>query len=460
MVFLGIDLGTSFIKGAVLDLEARRIRRVRRIPFPNPLPNSNPLFCEYDPAEVVRVAGRFIQELSAGAPDCQGVVMCGQMHGMVLLDARGKARSTCISWRDQRALMPHPSGEGTYFDVYCRRISPEQRRDLGNELRPGTPGGILFWLAEQGRLPADLLPASIPDFVLHALTGAAPSVDVTNGMAYGLLNLRTRGWHQGVIEALGLPRLRWPLLRRQGEVAGELQAGGRAVPCYTPSGDFQCALAGTLIDAGELSLNISTGSQVSRLTPQLQLGDCQTRPFFDNQFLNTITHIPGGRALNLLIDLLSELGKAAGAPLENPWDYIARQVEKIQETDLRAELCFFAGPMGDRGALANIRGNNLTVGHLFRAAFENMAENYYHCARRVWPEGTWRNLALSGGLAVKIEALREIIRKKFQAECRLAPCPEDSLLGLLALALAFSGKSASVGQAMAALRAQHGGYLE
>ncbi len=460
MVFLGIDLGTSFIKGAVLDLDKRSIRHVRRAPFPDPIPNPNALFCEYEPEKVVRAAGDFLHQLAAFAPDCDGIVMCAQMHGMVLLDEEGGVRSPVLSWRDQRALMPHPSGEGTYFDVYRRRISAEHRKELGNELRPGTPGGFLFWLAEQGKLEPGLLPASIPDFVLHALTGAEPSVDLTNGMAYGLLNLRTRDWHHEVIGSLGLPHLRWPPVRPQGEVAAHLQIGGRTVPCYTPAGDFQCAVAGTLMDTEELSLNISTGSQVSRLTPELELGDYQTRPFFDGQFLNTITHIPGGRALDLLLRLLSELAESSGVTLPSPWSYISQQVAEVEQTDLHAGLYFFAGPLGDCGSISNIRGDNLTVGHLFRAAFDNMADNYHQCALRVWPQGSWRNLIFSGGLGIKLEVLREIVCKKFQADYRLVPCPEDTLLGLLALALVFSGRSASVVHAMAELRAQESSYLE
>jgi sugar (pentulose or hexulose) kinase len=458
--FLGIDLGTSFIKGAVLDLDARRIRHVHRIPFPDPLPNPNALLCEYDPDEVVKVTENFIKELSTFAPDCSGIVMCTQMHGMVLLSEKGQVRSRCISWRDLRALMPHPSGEGSYFDVYTKRISAEHKRELGNELRPGTPGCFLFWLAEQGKLEPGLIPVSIPDFVLHALGGSAPSVDLTNGMAYGLLNLKNLDWHYPVMEEIGLPRLRWPAVRIHGEVAGQLKTGRNLVPCYTPVGDYQCSVAGTLLTAEELSLNVSTGSQVSRLTPKLDLGDCQSRPFFDGKFLNTFTHIPAGRSLNLLLDLLSELAQGEGISLANPWPYVTEQVSKIERTDLQVGLYFFAGPYGDRGAISNIRGDNFTVGHLFRAAFNNMADTYYQCALRIWPERAWRNLVFSGGLAVKLEVLRQIIQKQFQTDYRLAPCAEDSLLGLLALALAFSGRVKSVEQAMADLRAQEQSYIE
>lgn len=452
MSFIGIDLGTSFIKGAVLDLDARQIRHVHRIPFPDPLPNPNVLVCEFNPDEIVKVTGDFIKELSRFSPDCSGIVMCSQMHGLVLMNEKGEARSPCISWRDQRALMPHPSGQGTYFDVFCRRISAEHVQELGNELRPGTPACYLFWRAEQGKLEPGLVPASLPDFVLSALSGSAPSVDSTNGMAYGLLNVKSLDWHTPVIKELGINRLCWPALRKHGEVVGRLKIGANSVPCFTPVGDYQCALVGTLLTIEELSLNISTGSQISRLVPALNLGDYQTRPFFDGRFLNTFSHIPGGLSLDLLLDLLSELAKSEGTPLENPWTYIAQEVSKIAETDLGVSLYFFAGPLGDRGTISNIRGDNLTIGHLFRAAFNNMADNYYKCGSRIWPDRSWRNLVFSGGVATKLEVLRQVIQKKFQTDYRLAPYDEDTLLGLLALGLVFSGRTNSVEQAMHELR--------
>ena len=238
---------------------------------------------------------------------------------MVLTDEAGKIRSPCLTWRDQRATMPHPSGAGTYFDVMASRISPADLAQLGNELRPGTPSSFLFWMAEQGRLDPDLIPVSIPDFVLCQLTGCSPGVESSNGMAYGLLNLETMDWHREVIESLGLSRLRWPTVRKHGEMLGRISAGGRSIPCYTPVGDYQCALLGALLEVGELSLNVSTGSQVSRLTEGLALGDYQTRPFFGGKFLNTFTHIPAGRALDVLVSLVNELERCQNVESPDPW---------------------------------------------------------------------------------------------------------------------------------------------
>jgi sugar (pentulose or hexulose) kinase len=443
MSFIGVDLGTSFIKGAVLDLEARQLQHVRRMPFPDQLPGANSLLCEFDPHEVVVAVRTFIDELASHAPDCEGLVLCSQMHGMVLMDGHGDAMSNCVTWRDQRVMMPHPSGSGSYFEVLAQRISPKHERQLGHELDPGRPICFLFWLFEQGKLEPGVIPVSMPDFVLSVLCGSPPGVEATNAGAYGALNLETLDWHFEVIEELGLGRLRWPALRKQGEVVGHMKVGGRQVPCYAPVGDYQCALVGALFRTEELSLNISTGSQVSRLTPGLTLGDYQTRPYFDDKFLNTFTYTPGGRSLNVLVDLLSELATGRNTGLD-PWTFLAEAAGRVDDTDLEVDLTFFAGPEGDRGKISNIRGDNLTVGHLFRAAFKNMADKYYACALRLWPERSWKNLLFSGGLACKLEVLREAIQKRFRTDYRLTPFTEDTLFGLLVLASVFSGRARSV----------------
>jgi sugar (pentulose or hexulose) kinase len=292
------------------------------------------------------------------------------------------------------------------------------------------------------------VPVSLADFVLSTLCGSPPSIESSNAMACELLRLDTMGWHEEVIKELRLDKLHWPPIRRHGEMVGSMQVGAETVPCYTPVGDYQCALAGALMSEDELSLNISTGSQVSRLTHQLVLGNYQTRPFFDGKFTNTFSHLPAGRSLNVLVDLLGELAQHSGTVITDPWQYIARAAAAVDHTDLEVKLSFFPGPRGDKGSISNIREQNLTVGTLFRASFENMAENYYECALRLWPDRSWKNIVFSGGLARKLKLLRKIIEHKFQTSSRLCPLEEDTLLGLMVLARVFSHRAESVQQAM------------
>jgi sugar (pentulose or hexulose) kinase len=452
-MFIGIDLGTSFIKGAVLDADRLSLSHIQRVPFPDPLPGLSRLYWEYDPLAILAAVRRLLSGLLLAAGDCEGIVMCSQMHGLVFTTAQGEPRSNFTTWQDQRVLEPHPSGQGTYIDVMRQRLATDEVRQMGNDLRPGLPISQCFWLAEQGRLPpGGVIPAALPDFVVANLCQAAPATELTNAMAHGLLNMETLDWHRAVIARLGLGGLRWPEIRPYGEVTGWLPVGGRRVPVYTPVGDAQCALAGAGLDYEELSLNISTGSQISLLKPRAEFGNFTTRPFFDNRFLITITHIPAGRALTLLVKLLSELAEAQNLELADPWPYIAQAAAAVGPTSLRANLAFFNSACGDHGEFTHVREEELTVGHLFRAAFQNMADNYYACALRLSPTPAWRKLVFSGGLAQKIDILRQLICDKFQTEYRLSPTSEDTLLGLLGLALAFTGRTGSVAQATALLR--------
>ena len=445
MTFIAIDLGTSFIKGAVLDLDTLSINHIRRVPFPEPISNLPQWFFEVDPQQIVSTFQSFVANLLPLAPNCEGLVMCSQMHGLVLTTPQGEPRSNCITWRDERVRQPHPSGEGSYFEVLSRRLSPAEQRQLGNELKPSLPLCYLFWIAEEKKLPpGDLIAASLPDFVLAHLSGSTPAIELTNAGAHGALNLETLAWHHDIIAGLGLNRLRWPDIRPFGQVAAHITIGSTTLPCYTPVGDHQCSLVGAFLDYGELSLNIATASQVTMLTSGLQLGNYQTRPFFDGRFINTIARIPAGRALNLFIDLLSELAVAHHLEMPDPWDYIAKAAAALDETDLRVNLSVFASTIGNRGAIANIHEDNLTVGHLFRAAFEHLAGNYYTQGQRLSPDRAWRNLVFSGGLAQKLEVLRNIIAQKFQLDYRLCASSEDALLGLLALALVAGGRADSV----------------
>ncbi len=452
--YIALDLGTTSLKGAVVDPQRLRLEHIQQVPFPEPLAGLPPLFCEIDPGQVIAGVRRLLSQLLPHAPHCAGLLVCGQTGGLVLTDDHGAPLSNYISWRDQRLLMRPAAGGDTYYEQMSGRLSPEARRQLGHEVRPGTLLSFLFWLAAERQLPRGAIAAGLGDFVLAHLCGAPPAVERT--CVPGTLNLDAiapRGdWHHGVFASLGLEQVRWPALCDVREPVGRLEIAGQSLPCYAPVGDQQCALAGAFIAEHELSLNISTGSQASRLTPRLALGDYQTRPYFDGHFLNTITHIPAGRALNGLLALLDELPAAQGRPLDDPWPYLQQAAAAVTATDLEVDLAFFPSPVGERGAITNIHTANLTLGHLFHAALRNMADNYHACALRLSPAQDWHTLVFSGGLAQKLDLLRQMIMTRFDCPVRVSATTEDTLVGLLALSLVVSARSPTVQAATAMLR--------
>ena len=281
---------------------------------------------------------------------------------------------------------------------------------------------------------------ALADFVAGRLCGRRPAMDPTQAAAFGGMRLGALGWHEGVIGKLRLESLRWPAVCPQGSVIGTW----RGAPCYAAVGDQQCALAGALLVERELSVNIGTGSQVGMLAGAGRPDGLQSRPYFDGRVLRTITHIPGGRALSGLIGLLGEIG---GISEENAWRQIESAVAAVTSTDARAGVAFFPGACGYGGFLENLHEGNMTVGHVFRAVFESMAWNYATCARRLDPDGEAGKAVFSGGVARRLEALRERTERALGLPARLSPHAEDTLFGLMTLALAFRGKRNSVREA-------------
>lgn len=447
MRYLGLDIGSTFIKGGVLDLEAVTIEHIERLPFPEPVRGLDASFREFDPAGILSVARAVLDRLHRHAPDATGIVMCVQMHSLVLVAPDGKPCSNVISWQDERAL-----ATGS-FDELKRRITPDEWRQLGNEPRPGVPLSFLFWMAQHGRLLGGNVTAScLPALIVSDLCRTPPRLDATNAHSCGAMNVETMSWHRTVLEKLGLGAIGWPEIVSQGAVLGEAQFGESRLAVHPPLGDFQCAQAGAFVEDSELSINISTGSGVLRLSPALEFGDFQTRPFFDGRWAKVVTHIPGGRALAAILKLLGELAAAEGIALRDPWDYILAETAKRPGTDLRIDPAFYFGATGDRGSFANVREENLTVGHVFLAAFQGMADNYAKFAHRVAPTRDWTRVVFSGGVAQKLPRLRDIICERLGSAHRIAASGEDTLLGLLTCAFAFSGRTTTVADAMAFVR--------
>ncbi|MBM3878016.1 MAG: hypothetical protein FJ386_15115 [Verrucomicrobia bacterium] len=456
MRYLGIDIGSSYIKGAVLDADALRLSHIEREAAPPFVSGLDHRFREIEPEPLVQTVRAVLERLHDHCPDAAGVLMSSQLHGMVLCDDKGRALTRFIAWQDQRALMPAPGGEESCFDVIERLITPGERQQLGNERVPGLPLNFLFWLAKYHALPAtDALPAVLPYFVAASLCGGAPVSDVTHAYGHGALHIGKLDWHHDVIAKLGLDALRWPRIVPQGAVIGEWSHRGRSLPVFAPVGDYHVSQVGALLEADELSVNVSTGSAVIRIADGCETGDFQTRPWFDGRYLNTITHLPAGRALNAMVHLLTELATAQGVTLGDPWDYIHAGASRADGAGLQVNPAFYPGNAGDHGAVLNLREDNMTVGHLFHALFAGMAENYAKCAARIAPGRDWSRLVFSGGVALKNAVLRQLICARLGDAHRLAPSDEDTLFGLLVLSLAFTGRAASVREAIALVRDNH-----
>ncbi|MBL8227980.1 MAG: hypothetical protein JNL98_05865 [Bryobacterales bacterium] len=422
------------MKAALLDPRTFRVVESRRIPFPPFEPGLPPLHREVNVALIVDRVRELLDALWPDSGECRALMVSGQMHGFVSTDSNGVATSNYVSWLDQRSAAD--------FEVTRGRIGDAAYQALGNELRPGIALATLASMRRAGTF-SGVSVCSLASYVVSQLCQTPAVEEPTYAASLGALDLLGMRWHRDALAVLDLDAIVWPELRSIAEPAGKW----RGVPVYPAVGDQQCSLAGALLAEGELSINVSTGSQIASIARELQAGRSQNRPYFDGLFLRTVTHLPAGRALDSLMRLLTEMGCD-----RDPWQYVLEAAAAVPSTDVQANLCFFPGPLGSSGGFQGLTEQNLTAGHLFRAAFEAMASNYHQAA--AWlGQKHFAGIVFSGGLVQKSAVLRDCIVRKFAIPWRSSPTEEDCMLGLLLLGTVATGEYRTLYDATASARA-------
>src|SRR5262245_14543021 len=124
--FLGIDVGTSFVKAAVIDLETLQLSRTAHAPFPQFVAGLSPSVREVEPGAVTAAVDELLERLMPHTTGLAGVAFCGQMHGFVLVNSHGEAISNYISWMDQRVAPEE-------FAAITAQVTESARAELGNE---------------------------------------------------------------------------------------------------------------------------------------------------------------------------------------------------------------------------------------------------------------------------------------------------------------------------------------
>ena len=387
-------------------------------------------------------------------PDCQGVLWSTQMHGFVLTDEHGDARiGSGHLARPAGRVSPHPAGGGSYFDVLDSRITPDEFRSTGGmELRPGVPAGALVLAGRESAASAHgLMPVAVGDFVVARLcrhaTGdradqrpRAWAVDMAVGRLASRRDRKT-----------GLGRI-WsgPRFGRREASWARFGSAGREVPAFTPDGRLSMlALRVAVCRRRSVAEHLDRlAGQPAAQSPRVRI--VSDPAFFRWQIRHHRDHDPGRPGAQLAGQIAQRAGRwprPDAAPIPGPT--LRQRPPKANDPAMRAKICFFDCAMGNRGELTNLRESEMTVGHLFRAAFRNMADNYAICADRLAADRPWQRLGFFGRPGAEDRAAcGKLICERFAVPYRYCPVPEDAMLGLLTLGLAFTGRAGSVEQAM------------
>jgi xylulokinase len=214
-VYLGLDFGTSSVKGVLIDGNQKIIATAS-----SPLKVSRPYpgWSEQNPEDWWKAAGKVVAALRKMKPKAvaavEGIGLSGQQHGATLVDKDGKALRPCILWNDARSF------------VECRDImerTPEVVAHSGNIVLAGYTAPKLVWVKKhEPRIFDKVAKVLLPkDFIRLKMTGDFAS-DMSDASGTYWMDIKNRQWSELLLGASGMRREQMPELFEGTDATGRL----------------------------------------------------------------------------------------------------------------------------------------------------------------------------------------------------------------------------------------------
>ena len=367
-MLLGLDLGTGSLKALLLSENGQVIAEASRA---YTVHAPQPGWAESNPNDWWNAARQATLELGHGL-EITAIGFSGQMHGLVLSDAKGQALRNAILWADGRS--------SSELETY-KNLGAQVLQRLANPPVTGMAGMSLLWLKrhEPELLKSARWALQPKDWLRHQLTGQA-FADPSDASGTLLYDLERDAWAFDLMDTLELPPALLAPLKGSSQTAGTLssvaagQLGLRAgIPIATGAGDTPSAMFGSgLATPGAVQLSIGSGAQIvaarDAATIDKSLRTHLYRAVTPNGWYAMAAMQNAGLALEWVRGMLG-------------LDWETAYLEAFAVGMQTNGLSFLPYLMGERTPHlnANARGAwvglalSHTRGHLMRAAFEGVA---------------------------------------------------------------------------------------
>lgn len=391
MYLLGLDIGSSSIKAAIVEAESAQPLAVVQQPKQEMgMIAHQPGWAEQEPEDWWRHVCAATQELLAKTKidptQIKGIGIAYQMHGLVLIDKQQEVLRPSIIWCDSRAV---EIGRASFDRIGRRACLSHLLNSPGN-----FTASKLAWVKQNepalfGQIDKLLLPG---DYIAMKLTGAA--VSTITGLSEGILwDFKEKDIARLVLQDYGLdesivPPVA-PVFSNQGELtpAAAAATGLRAgIPVTYRAGDQpNNALALNVLEPGEVAATAGTSGVVYGVVDQA-VYDLESR-------VNGFAHVNYSREAERIGILLC----INGAGIQHSW--MNQKVAESGTTYPQMETLAQQTPIGADGVCVLPFGNgaermlgNQTLGaqilnvhfnrhgrpHLFRAALEGVAFSFVY----------------------------------------------------------------------------------
>lgn len=426
MNVIGLDIGTTTICGIAVDAESGKLLKSVTM--------DNDSFIDGKPFERIQAPDKIIEKVTAlaaeltaeFAPVC-AVGITGQMHGIVYIDADGKAVSPLYTWQDSSGNEPY--GGSTYAKVLSDTT--------GYNAASGFGATTYFYHSKNSLVPeAAVKFCTIHDYAAMVLTGRKqPLVHTSDAASFGLFDLENTCFDRAAIEKAGLDFSLFP------EVTGDFVSVGEynGVPVCTAIGDNQASFIGSVRDMDGCALvNMGTGGQISMLTDLKKAPEgMEIRPLCSGYNILVGCSLCGGRAFAALAQFFTEVYKMITG--EKPQNIYKAMDEALAGCEAEDELTVstkFSGTRlnpEERGSISNISTDNFTPVQLMNGFLGGMTDEIM---QMIAPTGcTVKTLVGSGNGLRKNLPLQKRFSKAMGTEMLIPQNREEAAFGAALSAL-------------------------
>ncbi len=431
-LILSIDLGTSSVKAALIDLQGRIVAvESAEYPILSPLPG----YAEQDPEEwwnaSVSAVRRAVLSADGGDGDGSGeslssgprsvrervkaVGLDGQMHGLAAIDRGDSPVGNSIIWPDRRAAREAE-------DLVALIGKEAFARVAGTPPAAGFMGPTLLWLKRNdprtfGRIDCCLFPK---DYIRLKMTGNR-AAEPTDGCSSALFDIRERTWSGEIIRRSGLSGDIFPPVLEPADIAGELrpraaEALGLAagIPVVAGAADQAAQAVGSgLTEKGQGSVTLGSGGQIFvPLQSPAENKDLNIHVFChapQSRWYILGAMLTAGLALRWWRDLRGKAGEH---------DTYEELSEKAAETEPGAEgLIFLPYLAGERSPVMDPHARGCFIGltlehkegHIIRAVMEGVAFSLRQILETVGRSGGSADSLLASGNGLAAPFWRQIV---------------------------------------------------
>ncbi len=264
---LGIDLGTSSVKAALIEADTLCVAASAAHEYP--VHHPQPGYAEQAPEEwwraLVHAVRTAVKDIDPTQIKCIG--LSGQMHGLVCLGLNQELLHPAIIWADARTTTEVE--DLAAFQASCTAILPG---------RPaaGFAAASALWLSRHRpdilrKMEVALLPK---DYVRYLLTGDI-GTDPSDASSTWLYDIAQEDWAPEVVSFCGLDSSQMSPIRPSAVRSGTVTAIAArelglpvGIPVVTGSADLPAqALGHGIVDPGTVLVTVGTGGQI--ITPCL-----------------------------------------------------------------------------------------------------------------------------------------------------------------------------------------------